>query len=54
MNWTPTEVTEHVLSARKQAKDKIIIAPNCTLHSDESPLALEALRKSVEVQLTVA
>lgn len=50
--WTPTQTQRAVLAARRQASDRIIVAPNCTLHSDGSPLVLQALRSSVEVPLT--
>lgn len=49
--WTPTQTREAVLDARRQASDRIIVAPNCTLHSDGSPQVLAALRQSVEVPL---
>lgn len=49
--WTPSQVFEQVLDARRQADDQLIIAPNCTLHSDGSPLVLEALRASADLVL---
>lgn len=49
--WTPSQATEAVLRARRAAGDRLIVAPNCTLHSDGSPLVLEALRSAVDLPL---
>ena len=49
--WTPSEAAAHVLRARRAAGDRLIVAPNCTLHSDINPHALEGLRRGVEAAL---
>lgn len=50
--WTPSEAAAHVLQARRAAGDRLIVAPNCTLHSDTNPLTLVGLRRGVDVALT--
>ncbi|MGA4508644.1 uroporphyrinogen decarboxylase family protein [Propionibacteriaceae bacterium G1746] len=45
------DVHQQVLHARRAAGDRIIVAPNCTLHSDTNPEVFTALRGSVEVAL---
>ncbi|MGA4669812.1 uroporphyrinogen decarboxylase [Propionibacteriaceae bacterium Y1923] len=45
------QVHEAVLAKRREARDRIIIGPNCTLHTDTNPDVLDALRSSVEVAL---
>ncbi len=49
--WTPAEVYADVLRARRAAGDRIIVAPNCTLHTDMNPTALHALREAVDLSL---
>lgn len=49
--WTPSQATTAILAARRAAGDRLIVAPNCTLHSDGSPLVLEALRAAVDLPL---
>lgn len=49
--WTPRKARDEILAARKAADDRLIVAPNCTLHSDGSPLVLKALRESVDLPL---
>lgn len=49
--WTPSQARDDVLAARRAAGDRLIVAPTCTLHSDGSPLVLEALRSAVELPL---
>ena len=49
--WTPSQTREAVLRARREAGDRLIVAPNCTLHSDGSPLVLRALRDSAGLPL---
>ena len=49
--WTPSKAREEILQARRAAGDQIIVAPNCTLHSDGSPLVLRELRESVDLPL---
>ncbi len=46
--WTPDQVYEDVRRARQAAGDRLIVAPNCTVHTDMNPTALHALRRSVE------
>lgn len=41
--WPPSKVYENVLNSRKETKDKIIVAPGCTVHSDTPPVILKAL-----------
>ncbi len=50
--WTPSRAREEVLAARRAAGDKLIVAPNCTLHSDGSPSVVRALREAVELPLS--
>ena len=50
--WTPSEAVAHVIQARRAAGDRLIVAPNCTLHSDINPLTLVGLRRGVDVALT--
>ena len=50
--WTPDQVTADVLRARRAAGDRLIVAPNCTVHSDMNPAALHALRRAVELPLS--
>jgi uroporphyrinogen decarboxylase len=49
--WTPSQTVADVQRSRAQASDRIIVAPNCTVHSDVSPTVLRALRASVELPL---
>lgn len=49
--WPPSKVVDSVLQVRREAGDQLIVAPNCTLHSDGSPLVLSTLRKAVELPL---
>lgn len=49
--WTGSQATEQVLAARRASGDRLIIAPNCTLHSDGSPKVLSALRAAAELPL---
>ncbi len=49
--WTPDQVYEDVRRARRAAQDRLIVAPNCTVHTDMNPTALHALRRSVEIPL---
>lgn len=49
--WTPSEAVAHVAEARRAAGDRLILAPNCTLHSDINPLTLVGLRRGADVAL---
>lgn len=49
--WTPTQTIDAIVAARRAAGDKLIVAPNCTLHSDGNPEVLKALRAAVDVPL---
>lgn len=42
------EVRAQVRRARREASDRIVLAPNCTLHSDTNPSVLRALRQAAE------
>ena len=45
------EVHASVLAKRREAGDRIIVGPNCTLHTDTNPEVFAALRSAVEVSL---
>lgn len=47
--WTPDQVVADVIRARRAARDRLIVAPNCTVHTDMNPTALHALRRAVEL-----
>ena len=49
--WTPSQTVDAVLSARRAAGDRLIVAPNCTLHSDGNPGVLHGLRAAVDAPL---
>ena len=49
--WTPSEAASHVLRARRAAGDRLILAPNCTLHSDINPQSLVGLRRGADMVL---
>ena len=51
-DWTVGQATAHVVEARRAADDRLIVAPNCTLHSDTSPFVLTGIRRGVDVDLT--
>lgn len=44
-------VHEAVLAKRREAGDRIIIGPNCTMHTDTNPEVFAALRSAAEVAL---
>lgn len=52
--WTPTQVAEAVVVVRRETRDALIVAPNCTLHSDINPHTLIGLRRSVDIALEAA
>ena len=45
------QVHQLVASKRREAGDRIIVGPNCTMHTDTNPEVFHALRSSVEVAL---
>lgn len=45
------QVHDSVLAKRREAGDRIIVGPNCTMHSDANPEVFAALRSAVEVPL---
>ena len=49
--WSTQQVHDQVLRARREAGDRLIVAPNCTLHSDTNPEVFRALRSAVELPL---
>lgn len=45
------QVHDAVLAKRREAGDRIIVGPNCTMHTDANPEVFTALRSAVEVAL---
>ena len=45
------QVHDSVVAKRREAGDRIIVGPNCTLHTDANPEVFTALRSAVEVAL---
>lgn len=41
--WPPSKVRENVLASRRETRDRLIVAPGCTVHSDTPPSVLHAL-----------
>ena len=51
MYWTPSRTRQEVRRARELTGDRLILAPNCTVHSDLSPAVLRAFRELAEEPL---
>ncbi len=49
--WTPARTRADVQRARRLTDDRLILAPNCTVHSDLSPAVLHAFRQAAEEPL---
>lgn len=50
--WPPSRVRKNVLDSRREAGDRIIVAPGCTVHSDTPPSVLRALVAAARAPLT--
>lgn len=49
--WPPSLVEQNILQVRREAGDRLIVGPGCTVHSDEPPAVLQAMRRAVELPL---
>lgn len=51
MYATPSWTRQEVRRARELTDDRLVLAPNCTVHSDVSPMVLRTFRQAVEEPL---